>query len=77
MDCDNFINYYIIIIIITIISLLMPPLLGHRPSLWITHKEKGRKSTTRAQCGLVGANVSKCNQDQWLNEAFEARRSSR
>jgi hypothetical protein len=24
---------------ITIISLLMSPLLGHRPSLWITHKE--------------------------------------
>jgi hypothetical protein len=23
-----------------IISLLMPPLLGHRPSLWITHKEE-------------------------------------
>jgi hypothetical protein len=24
---------------IIIISLLMSPLLGHRPSLWITHKE--------------------------------------
>jgi hypothetical protein len=24
-----------------IISLLMSPLLGHRPSLWITHKENG------------------------------------
>jgi ABC-type microcin C transport system permease subunit YejE len=26
-------------IIIIIISLVMSPLLGHRPSLWITHKE--------------------------------------
>jgi hypothetical protein len=24
-----------------IISLLMSPLLGHKPSLWITHKENG------------------------------------
>jgi hypothetical protein len=29
------------IIIIIIISLLMSPLLGHRPSLWITRKENG------------------------------------
>jgi hypothetical protein len=29
------------------ISLLMSPLLGHRPSLWITHKE-GPEHTTRA-----------------------------
>jgi hypothetical protein len=29
------------VIIIIIISLLMSPLLGHRPSLWITHKENG------------------------------------
>jgi hypothetical protein len=28
-------------IIIIIISLLMSPLLGHRPFLWITHKETG------------------------------------
>jgi hypothetical protein len=27
--------------VIIIISLLMSPLLGHRPSLWITHKENG------------------------------------
>jgi hypothetical protein len=33
-------NSYIIIIIITI-SLLMPPLLEHRSSIWITHKENG------------------------------------
>jgi hypothetical protein len=26
---------------LVIISLLMSPLLGHRPSLWITHKENG------------------------------------
>jgi hypothetical protein len=44
------------IIIIIIISLLMSPLLGHRPCLWITHKENGPKPTTRAQCGLVGEN---------------------
>jgi hypothetical protein len=39
----NTINFivFIIIIIIIIIILLMPPLLGHRPSLWITHKENG------------------------------------
>jgi hypothetical protein len=28
-------------VIIIIISLLMPPLLGHKPSLWINHKEHG------------------------------------
>jgi hypothetical protein len=28
-------------ILLFIISLLMSPLLGHRPSLWITHKENG------------------------------------
>jgi hypothetical protein len=27
--------------VIIIISLLLSPLLGHRPSLWITHKENG------------------------------------
>jgi hypothetical protein len=27
--------------IIIMISLLMSPLLGHMPSLWITHKENG------------------------------------
>jgi hypothetical protein len=37
--------------VIIIISLLMSPLLGHRPS-------------TRAQCGLVGANNYKCTRDQ-------------
>jgi hypothetical protein len=31
----------ILIIIIIIVSLLMSPLLGHRPSSWITHKENG------------------------------------
>jgi hypothetical protein len=36
-------------IIIIIISLLMPPLLGQRPSIWITHKENGPEPTTRAQ----------------------------
>jgi hypothetical protein len=29
------------VIIIIIISPLMSPLLGHTPSLWITHKENG------------------------------------
>jgi hypothetical protein len=28
-------------VIIVLISLLMSPLLGHRPSLWITYKENG------------------------------------
>jgi hypothetical protein len=28
-------------ILVIIISLLMSPLLGYRPSLWITHKENG------------------------------------
>jgi hypothetical protein len=32
----------------------MSPLLGHRPSLWITHEKTAM--TTRAQYGLVGAN---------------------
>jgi hypothetical protein len=32
----------------------MTLLLGHRPSLWITHKENRPLPTTRAQCGLVG-----------------------
>jgi hypothetical protein len=37
-----------------IISLIMSPLLGHRPSLWITHKKNGPLPTTPTQCGLVG-----------------------
>jgi hypothetical protein len=49
-----------------IISLLMSPLLGHRPSLWITHKENEPQTTTRAQCGLVAANDCKCSRDQQL-----------
>jgi hypothetical protein len=32
---------YLIGHFIIVISLLMPPLLRHRPSLWITHKENG------------------------------------
>jgi hypothetical protein len=32
-------SWLFIYVIIIIISLLMSPLLGHRPSLWITHKE--------------------------------------
>jgi hypothetical protein len=43
---------------VIIISILMFSLLGHRPSLWITHKENGPYPTTRAQCGLVGANTA-------------------
>jgi hypothetical protein len=38
----------------------MSPLVWHRPSLWITHKEIGTLPTTLAQCGLVGANDCKC-----------------
>jgi hypothetical protein len=33
---------YTINIVVIIISLLMSLLLGHRASLWITHKENGR-----------------------------------
>jgi hypothetical protein len=36
----DFVTCYVSFIIV-IISLLMSPLLGHRPSLWITHKENG------------------------------------
>jgi hypothetical protein len=32
------------VIIIIIISLLISPLLGHRPSFWVTHKEGHRPS---------------------------------
>jgi hypothetical protein len=56
---------------------LMSPLLGHRPSLWITHKENGPYPSTRAQCGLVGANDCKCSRHQRLNVSSKARRSSR
>jgi hypothetical protein len=63
--------------IIIIISLLMSPLLGHRPSLWITHKENRPYPTTRAQYGLMGGNDCKCSWDQRLNVTSKARRSSR
>jgi hypothetical protein len=53
------------IIVIIIISLLMSPLLGHRPALWITHRRTGRYPP----CGLVGANDCKCNRDQRPSEA--------
>jgi hypothetical protein len=62
---------------IIIISLSMSPLLGYRPTLWITHKVNGSQPTTRAQCGLVRANDCKCSQDQRLNVPSEVRRSSR
>jgi hypothetical protein len=35
--CVSYLTKIYIYIIINIISLLMSPLLGHRPSLWITH----------------------------------------
>jgi hypothetical protein len=43
-------------IISIIISLLMPPLLGHRPSLWITHKENGLVGAANA----AGTNSLTC-----------------
>jgi hypothetical protein len=61
------------VIIIFNISLLMSPLLAHRPSLWITHKENGPQPTTRAQCGLLGVNDCKYSRDQRLNVSSEAR----
>jgi hypothetical protein len=51
---------------------LMSPLLGHRSSFWMTDKENEPKHTTRAQCGLVGANICKCNRGQRLNVSSEA-----
>jgi hypothetical protein len=45
----------------------MSLLLGHRPSLWITHKQKG-PPTTQAQCGLVGAND--CSREQNYKSIF-------
>jgi hypothetical protein len=59
---------------IIIISLLISLQLGHRPSLQITHKESGPQPTTRAKCGLVGANDCKCSRDQRLNVPSKARR---
>jgi hypothetical protein len=53
----------------------MSPLLGHRPFLWVTYKENEPYPTTRAQCGLVGTNDCKCNQDQRLNVPSEGWRS--
>jgi hypothetical protein len=35
-------------VVIMVISLLISPLLGHRLSLWITHKENEPLPTTRA-----------------------------
>jgi hypothetical protein len=64
-------------VIIIIIRLLMFPLLGHRPSLWITHKENGPWLTTQAPCGLVCTNDCKYRRDQRLNVPFKARRISR
>jgi hypothetical protein len=51
----------------------MSPLLVHIPSLWITYKENRPYPTTRAQCGLLGANNYKCNRHQQLNVVSEAR----
>jgi hypothetical protein len=61
--------------VIIIISLLMSPMLGHRPSLWNTHKESGPLPTTRAQCGLVGVNDCKYAGTNGFNVPSEARRS--
>jgi hypothetical protein len=50
--------------VIIIISLLMSPLLGHRPSLWITHKENGSKPSLRPSAGwwvLTTANPAGSN----------------
>ncbi|RVE45400.1 hypothetical protein evm_009972 [Chilo suppressalis] len=43
----------------------MSPLLGHRPSLWMEYGDCAM--TTRAQCGLAGANDCRCTRDQRLN----------
>jgi hypothetical protein len=47
-----------------IISLLMSPLLGHRPSLWITHKENGHNPPRGPSAGwwvLTTANATGTN----------------
>jgi hypothetical protein len=72
--CDIHMNLPLESLFIVIISLLISPLLEHRPSLWITLKEKGSQPDTRAQCGLVGANDYKCSRDQRLTVSSEARK---
>jgi hypothetical protein len=54
------------------IKIVMSPLLGHRPSLWITHKENRPYPTTRAQCGLVGANDCKRQLGPAASHAFRS-----
>jgi hypothetical protein len=51
------------IIIIIIISLLMSPLLGHRPSLWITHKtgHNPSRGPSAGWCVLTTANAAGTN----------------
>jgi hypothetical protein len=48
-------------------QLIKSALLGHRSSLWITHKENGLNPTMRARCGLVLVNDYKCSQGQRFN----------
>jgi hypothetical protein len=61
--------YFIIVIIISI-SLLMSPLLGHRPSLLITHKEKGHipPRSSSAGDGYYRKNTL-LKQDYYINVA--------
>jgi hypothetical protein len=54
-------------------QLINIPMLGHRPSLWITHEENGAIPRHATQCGLVGAKDCKGNRDQRLIGPSEAR----
>jgi hypothetical protein len=62
-----------IALLIIIFSQLISSLLGHRPSLWITHKEKVPYPTTRAHYGWVDANATGANSLTWLPKHGEPR----
>jgi hypothetical protein len=53
--------FFHIIIIIIIISLLMSPLLGHRRSLWITHKENALREPSAGWWVLTSTNAIETN----------------
>jgi hypothetical protein len=58
------------LIIIIVISLLMSPLLGHRPSLWITHK--GERAITHHACPVrVDDNI--LNVIYWVFQEYRKR----
>jgi hypothetical protein len=64
--------YWVWVFSIIIIISLMSPLLGHKPSLWITHK---RAITHHASLVRVDELANKYSRNQRLNVPPEARRS--